>query len=205
MIGLVEDKKLKKRMKIYRDGFEILKHFDQDFGFSFVNCQAILNKINSYKRATIQNEEMDMILHYRQAKRALDKNEDNGALLNVGVLLSWADKLLPATTQDLTKILQEYDFGRKNNGASHIEPFFEHLERVYERNSVMTRNRESLALAGGTLGKNGGKKVEFESNLRAYGSEEQGGGSGGAAGDDNSGCSALCTTGPRHGPITVPC
>ena len=69
----------------------------------------------------------------------------------------------------------------------------------------MTRNRESLALAGGTLGKNGGKKVEFESNLRAYGSEEQGGGSGGAAGDDNSGCSALCTTGPRHGPITVPC
>ena len=57
-------------------------------------------------------------------------------------------------------------------GASHIEPFFEHLERVYERNSVMTRNRESLALAGGTLGKNGGKKVEFESNLRAYGSEE---------------------------------
>ena len=56
-----------------------------------------------------------MILHYRQAKRALDKNEDNGALLNVGVLLNWADKLLPTTTQDLTKILQEYDFGGKNN------------------------------------------------------------------------------------------
>ena len=153
MIGLVEDKKLKKRMKIYRSGFEVLKFFDQDYGFSFVNCQAILNRINSYKRATNQTEEMDMILQYRQAKRALDKNEDNGALLNVGVLLNWSDKLLPNTTLDLTKILQEYDFGRKNNGNSHIEPFFAHLEKVYERNSVMTRNRESLALAGARRGK----------------------------------------------------
>ena len=170
MIGLVEDKKLKKRMKIYRNGFEILKHFDQDYGFSFVNCQAILNKINSYKKATNQTEEMDMILQYRQAKRALDKNEDNGALLNVGVLLNWSDKLLPNTTLDLTKILQEYDFGRKNNGNSHIEPFFAHLEKVYERNSVMTRNRESLAFAGGKNGGKNGKKVEFESDLRAYGS-----------------------------------
>ena len=198
MIGLVDCKKLRKRMKIYRDGFEILKHFDQDFGFSFVNCQSILNTINGYRKATNQSEEMDLIVQYRQAKRALDKNEDNGALLNVGVLLSWADKLLPTTTQDLTKILQDHDFGRLRNGASHIAPFFEHLEKVYERNSVMTRNRESLALAGGTPGDGkSGKKVGFETSLRAYDSVDSSDGGKG-------GCSSLCTTGPQHRAYNCP-
>ena len=198
MMALVDCKKLKNRMRIYKDGYEILKHFEQDFGFSFVNCQSILNTISGYRKATNQGEENDLILHYRQAKRALDKNEDNGALLNVGVLLSWADKLLPTTTQDLTRILQDHDFGRLSNGASHIEPFFEHLERVYERNSVMTRNRESLALAGGTPGDSkGGKKVGFETNARAYGSVDSSDGG-------NTGCSSLCTTGPQHRAYNCP-
>ena len=199
MIGLVDCKKLKKRMKIYKDGFEILKHFDQDFGFSFVNCQSILNTINGYRKATNQSEENDLIVQYRQAKRALDKNEDNGALLNVGVLLSWADKLLPTTTGDLTKILQDHDFGRLKNGASHIGPFFEHLERVYERNSVMTRNRESLALAGGTpgSGKNSKKVVFGETDLRAYDGIDPS-----DVGKD--GCSSFCTTGPKHRPYNCP-
>ena len=63
----------------------------------------------------------------------------------------------------------------------------------------------SLALAGGKNGGKNGKKVEFESDLRAYGSVvEQEGGGNGAADEDASGCSALCTTGPKHRPHNCP-
>ena len=198
MIALVDDKRLKKRMRIYKDGFEILKHFDQDFGHSFVNCQTILNTINGYRKATNQKEQMDLILHYRQAKRALDKNEDNGVLLNVGTLLNWADKLLPSTRDDLAKILQDHNFGRVQSGESPIKPFFEHLERVYELDSVMTRNRESLAPARGAPGDGkAGKKVGFETDLRAYGGVDSSDGS-------NVGCTSFCATGPKHRTFNCP-
>ena len=195
MMALVDCKSLKSRMKIYKDGFEILKHFEQDYGHSWLNCQTILNKINNLKNSTSQKDEMDLILQFRQAKRALEKNEDKGTVLNVGHLTTWADKLLPPTTAELMKIIQDSGYGVE---WSPVESFFENLERVYERNSVLTRNRESLAAAAkNTPGEGkGGKKVEFETDQRSY--------SGVDSSETGSGCSKLCNTGPRHWAFNCP-
>ena len=195
MIALVDCKKLKSRMRIYKDGFEILKHFDQDFGHSWLNCQAILNKINGSKNATTMKDEMDLILAFRQARRALEKNQDKGTALNVGHLTTWADKLLPSTTTELVTIIQDSKYGEN---YSPVDNFFDRLERVYERNSILTRNRESLstpAKSPQNEGK-GTKKVEFESDQRYYGSVE--------SGEANDGCSKLCNTGPRHKTYNCP-
>ena len=128
-------------MKIYSNGEQDLKDFDRDFGFNFLNCQTIINEINSLPDASNKSQEIDLILRYRHAKRSLDKNSDNEKLLNVPQLLVWADKLLQTTTEDLMEILQSTNFGED---GSPVEQFFNHIEKVYVRNSVLTRNREAL-------------------------------------------------------------
>ena len=192
MIQLVEDPKLKKQMKIYTSGEEILKVLDRQFGHRFLNCQGIINRVNKSKAAANKRDEMDLIVQYRQAKAALERNKDNENLLNVDQLISWAEKLLPSTSEELQKIVQDSDFGSLN---SPLEPFFAQLERVYERNSVLIRHRESREPAKGRFepGKKG-KQVGYETDLRNFGSE---GGEGG-------GCKAFCTTGQPHRPHNCP-
>ena len=192
MTALIECPKLKKRMKIYRSGDEVLKDFDKDYGHSFLNCQLIIEAINNLKRATNREEEMDMILKYRHAKRSLDMNADHEKLLNVPQMVHWADQLLPTTTEDLMRIIQDDDFGEE---GSAVEKYFAHLEKVYERNSVLLRNRvarHTPAKGGG--GGNGGKKVDVETDLRSYDSQEAEGG----------GCTHLCSTGPAHRTFNCP-
>ena len=87
MTGLIGCPKLRKRMKIYRSGDEVLKDFEKDFGFSFLNCATIITEINNLKRATNKGEEIDLIVKYRHAKRALDMNSDHEKLLNVPLLI----------------------------------------------------------------------------------------------------------------------
>ena len=199
MTNLIDCSRLKRRMKIYSSGEQVLKDFDRDFGFNFLNCQTIINEINSLPNANTKEKEMDLILRYRHAKRSLDKNSDNEKLLNVPQLMVWADKLLETTTEDLMEILQSTNFGE--NGSP-VEQFFSHIEKVYERNSVLTRNREARqphhsgkagqGQQGGTHKR--GKKVEFETDQRRYGNEES----------DKSGCGALCSTGPQHKTFNCP-
>ena len=195
MTSLVDCPKLKKRMKIYSNGEQLLKDFDRDFGFNFLNCQTIINEINALPNATNPSQEMDLILRYRHAKRALDKNSDNEKLLNVPQLVDWADKLMPKTTGDLMEILQSTNFGED---GSPLEDFFNHIEKAYERSSVLIRNRESRQpYQSGKAGHGShkkGKRVEFETDQRLYGSEDQGKG----------GCGALCSTGPQHKSFNCP-
>ena len=129
MASLIDCPKLKRRMKIYSNGEQLLKDFDRDFGFNFLNCQTIINEINSLPNASNKSQEMELILRYRHAKRALDKNSDNEKLLNVPQLLVWADKLMPTTTEDLMEIIQSTNFGE--NGSP-LEGFFNHIEKAYE-------------------------------------------------------------------------
>ena len=195
MTSLIDCQKLKRRMKIYSSGEQVLKDFDRDFGFNFLNCQTIINEINSLPNASNKSQEMDLILRYRHAKRSLDKNSDNEKLLNVPQLLVWADKLLQTTTDDLMEIIQSTEFGE--NGSP-VEHFFSHIEKVYERSSVLTRNRE--ARQPHPSGKNGqghgkkGKQVEFETDFRRYGNEES----------EKGGCGAVCSTGPQHKTFNCP-
>ena len=196
MTSLIDCPKLKRRMKIYSNGEQVLKDFDRDFGFNFLNCQTIINEINSLPNASNKSQEMDLILRYRHAKRSLDKNSDNEKLLNVPQLLVWADKLLQTTTEDLMEILQSTNFGE--NGSP-VEQFFSHIEKVYERSSVLTRNREARQPhhagktdQGGHRKK--GKQVEFETDFRRYGNEDS----------DKGGCGALCSTGPQHKTFNCP-
>ena len=199
MTSLIDCPKLKRRMKIYSSGEQVLKDFDRDFGFNFLNCQTIINQINSLPNASNKSQEMDLILKYRHAKRSLDKNADNAKLLNVTQLIDWADKLLQTTTEDLMEILQSTEFGE--NGSP-VEPFFSHIEKIYERSSVLTRNREARQpyRSGKTgQGQQGGhhkkgKQVEFETDQRRYGNEES----------DKGGCGALCSTGPQHKTFNCP-
>ena len=188
MTALIDCPKLKKRMKIYRSGDEVLKDFDKDYGFSFLNCATIINEINNLKRATNKSEEMDLILKYRHAKRALDMNADHEKLLNVPLMIQWADQLLPTTCEDLMRIIQEAEFGEQ---GSALEKYFQHIERVYERNSVLVRNRDARRTPHRPpQPKSRGKKVDWaESDQRSYNSEEQSG----------EGC-PLCKTGPPHRP-----
>ena len=192
MTALIDCPKLKKRMKIYRSGDEVLKDFDKDYGFSFLNCATIINEINNLKRATNKSEEIDLIVKYRHAKRALDMNSDHEKLLNVPLLIQWADQLLPTTCEDLMRIIQEAEFGEH---GSAVEGYFRHLEKVYERSSVLIRNRKARATPQPVdnkpnLSRQRGKRADWvESDQRAYASEEQSGG----------GC-PLCKTGPLHRP-----
>merc|ERR1712016_289327 len=127
-------------MKIYRSGDEVLKDFDKDYGFSFLNCATIISEINNLKRATNKSDEMNLILKYRHAKRSLDMNADHEKLLNVPQMIQFADQLLPTTCEDLMEIIQEADFGEH---GSVIEKYFLHLEKVYERSSVLIRSRDA--------------------------------------------------------------
>ena len=192
MTALIDCPKLKKRMKIYRSGDEVLKDLDKDYGFSFLNCATIINEINNLKRATNKSEEIDLIVKYRHAKRALDMNSDHEKLLNVPLLIQWADHLLPTTCEDLMRIIQEADFGEH---GSAVEGYFRHLEKVYERSSVLIRNRKARAPPHPVDSKPNqprqrGKRADWvESDQRVYTSEEQG----------EEGC-PLCKTGPSHRP-----
>ena len=192
MIQLVEDPKLKKRMKIYTSGEEILKILDREFGHRFVNCQEILNRVNRIGKATNKKEENNLIVQYRQAKVALEKNKDNENLLNINQLLDWSGKMLPTTAEDLYKIVQESEYGET---YSPLEQYFAQLEKVFERNSVLIRHQESLELPKGQSdSRKREKKVEFESSLRKLESEESEGG----------GCQAFCKTGQAHKPHNCP-
>ena len=195
IIQLIEDQKLKKRLKVYTSGEEILKILDREFGHRFVNCQEILNRVNRIGKATNRKEENNLIVQYRQAKVALEKNKDNENLLNINQLLDWARKMLPTTAEDLYKVAQNSEYGE---AYSPLESFFAQLEQVFERNSVLIRHQESQEPPKGQSGSGkGGKKVEFESHLRSLGAEgdEEGG---------EKGCKALCATGPSHRPHNCP-
>ena len=193
MIQLVDDSKLKRRMKIYTSGDDIIRDFDSDFGHSFLNCQNVIHKVNQSKPATELKGEMDLIIQYKQAKRTLDKNADREKLLNITQLLQWGDKLLPSTNEELLKIAQASDFGSK---YSPVQPFFDYLDQVYERSSVLTRNRESWepVKSGGSGQGKRSDKAKGETTWRAYGSE----------GGDGGGCKAFCSTGQAHRPHNCP-
>ena len=176
MTGLIGCPKLRKRMKIYRSGDEVLKDFEKDFGFSFLNCATIINEINNLKRATNKSEEIDLIVKYRHAKRALDMNSDHEKLLNVPLLIQWADHLLPTTCEDLMRIIQEADFGEH---GSAVERYFRHLEKVYERSSVLIRNRKARATphpvdSRPNQPRQRGQRVDWV-DQRTYASEDAGG------------------------------
>ena len=172
MTALIDCPKLKKRMKIYRSGDEVLKDLDKDYGFSFLNCATIINEINNLKRATNKSEEIDLIVKYRHAKRALDMNSDHEKLLNVPLLIQWADHLLPTTCEDLMRIIQEADFGER---GSTVEGYFRHLEKVYERSSVLIRNRSARRAPHVTSQpRQRGKRVDWV-DQRTYASEDAGG------------------------------
>ena len=197
MTGLIDCPKLRKRMKIYSSGEQVLRDFDKDFGHSFLNCQTIINKINNLPNATDEKQEMDLITQYRHAKRSLDKNSDHEKLLTSSLLLFWADKLLESTTRDLIKLIQQTNFGED---SSPVEQFFAHIEKVYESNSVLIRNREARQphrsgkegqVPGGRNRK--GKQEVYETDSRRYGNEEEKGG-----------CGALCSTGPQHKTFNCP-
>ena len=195
MIQLIEDQKLKKRLKVYTSGEEILKILDREFGHRFVNCQEILNRVNRFGKATNRKEENDLIVQYRQAKVALEKNKDNENLLNINQLLDWARKMLPTTAEDLYKVAQDSEYGE---AYSPLESFFAQLEQVFERNSVLIRHQGSQEPDKGQSGSGkGGKKVGFESHVRSF--EAEGGEDGG-----EKGCKALCATGPSHRPHNCP-
>ena len=188
-----EGKKLAKRLKIYKNGDELIADLDRDFGHSFLNCQNILNKMNQLARASTESQELDIIVQFRQAKRSLDLNADHEKLLNVPQLIQWADLLLPGTCKELMKIIQEKGFGEDGSAT---EKYFAHLEQVYERNSVLTRNREARMPVVEPK-----KKKPYERGLgseeasqRAYGLEDQGEG----------GCKSLCKTGKSHAPHVCP-
>ena len=173
MTALIGCPKLRKRMKIYRSGDEVLKDFDKDYGFSFLNCATIISEINGLKRATTKSEEIDLIIKFRHAKRALDKNGDHERLLNLSTLIRWADQLLPTTCESLMGIIQEFKFGER---GSAVEEYFRHLEQVYERSSILLRSRSARKAPHMTnQPKPGGKKVDWvESDQRAYANEEAG-------------------------------
>ena len=189
MTALIECPKLKKRMKIYRSGEEVLKDFDKDFGQSFLNCQTIINSINKLEKATNKGQEMDLILKYRHAKRSLDMNADHEKLLNVPQMIQWADLLLPTTCDELMMIIQDAEYGEV---GSAVEKYFLHLEKVYERNSVLIRNRDARQLPAKGGGRQDqarhGKKVGFETDMRSYGNEER----------EGSGCGYFCSSGRQH-------
>ena len=174
MTALIGCPKLKKRMKIYRSGDEVLKDFDKDYGFSFLNCATIINEINNLKRATTKSEEIDLIIKYRHAKRALDMNADHERLLNLSTLIRWADQLLPTTCESLMRVIQEFKFGEQ---GSAVEEYFRHLEQVYERSSILLRSRSARRAPHMTnQPKPGGKSVDWvESDQRTYASEDAGG------------------------------
>ena len=197
MTSLIACPKLRQRMKIYRTGDEVLKDFDKDFGQSFLNCQTIINSINNLKRATNKSEEMNLILKYRHAKRSLDMNADHEKLLNIPQLIQFADQLLPTTCEDLMRIIQDAEFGEH---GSAIEKYFLHLEKVYERSSVLIRNRDARQppARGGDRQDQGrqGRRTGLETDQRSYrtdGTDQSGGG-----------CRALCKTGPPHRAYNCP-
>ena len=172
MTALVDCPKLKRRMKIYRSGDEVLADFDKDFGQSFLNCQTIINEINNLKRASNRTEEMELIVKFRHAKRTLDLNEDHEKLLNIPLMIQWSDQLLPSTCEGLLRIIQDADFGEQ---GSAVEEYFQYLERVYQRNSVLVRNRDSRKPPNQVNqykqpGKRGGW---VESDQRSFSSEAQ--------------------------------
>ena len=173
MTALIGCPKLRKRMKIYRSGDEVLKDFDKDYGFSFLNCATIISEINGLKRATTKSEEIDLIIKFRHAKRALDKNGDHERLLNLSTLIRWADQLLPTTCESLMGIIQEFKFGER---GSAVEEYFRHLEQVYERSSILLRSRSARKAPHMTnQPKPGGKKVDWvESDQRTYAHEDAG-------------------------------
>ena len=174
MTALIGCPKLRKRMKIYRSGDEVLKDFDKDYGFSFLNCATIISEINGLKRATTKSEEIDLIIKFRHAKRALDKNADHERLLNLSTLIRWADQLLPTTCESLMRVIQEFKFGER---GSAVEEYFRHLEQVYERSSILLRSRSARKAPRPHMTnqpKPGGKKVDWV-DQRAYANEEAGG------------------------------
>ena len=174
MTALIGCPRLRKRMKIYRSGDEVLKDFDKDYGFSFLNCATIISEINNLKKATTKSEEIDLIIKFRHAKRALDKNADHERLLNLSTLIRWADQLLPTTCESLMRIIQEFKFGER---GSAVEEYFRHLEQVYERSSILLRSRSARKAPRPHMTnqpKPGGKKVDWV-DQRAYANEEAGG------------------------------
>ena len=190
MTALVDCPKLKRRMKIYRSGNEVLADFDKDFGHSFLNCATIIHEINSLDKATTKAEEMNLILRYRHAKRSLDMNADHEKLLNVPQMVQWADQLLPTTTDELMRIIQDVEYGEQ---GSAVEEYFQHLEKVYERNSVLIRNRDARKAPNkkANQSKPDARKVNWgESDQRSYSSEVQQG----------EGC-PLCKKGQNHRPF----
>ena len=199
MIALIDTKtkegsRLAKRLKIYKNGDELIADLDKDFGHSFLNCQHILNKMNQLKKATSEDEEMDTIVQFRQAKRALDLNEDNEKLLNVPQLIQWADLLLPTTCKELMTIIQNKGFGEEE---SPTEKYFDHLEEVYERNSVLIRNREARMPLQKEKPAGQGRRPWGEAHSRTYGVQER-------PEDPGEGCGAFCKTGHRHLPWNCP-
>ena len=112
---------------------------------------------------------MNLILKYRHAKRSLDMNADHEKLLNVPQMIQFADQLLPTTCEDLMEIIQEADFGEH---GSVIEKYFLHLEKVYERSSVLIRSRDArqTPARGGSRQDQGrpGRKTDLESDQRSF-------------------------------------
>ena len=198
MTALIDDKtqegkRLAKRLKIYKNGDELIADLDKDFGHSFLNCQHILNKMNQLKRATTESEEMSTIVQFRQAKRALDLNADHEKLLNIPQLIQMADLLLPSTCKELMKIIQQKGFGEEGSAT---ERYFAHLEEVYEQNSVLIRNREArMPVQDQRQSRKQGRTRWEEADQRAYGLEDQ---------NDGDGCGAFCKSGRHHRPYACP-
>ena len=165
-----EGRKLRRRMKIYTSGKEALKDMDKDFNCSFLNAQTIINKISCLKGATSMDEEMQLIIKFRNAKRSLDLNGDHQQLLHISQLIQWSDKLLPATCKDLLKIIQEFRFGER---GPVVERYFFHIEQIYEMNSILLRNRDSREPPARVRGRG------FESDQRSFEVQTEGGASSG--------------------------
>ena len=185
----------------------MLDELDCQLGHSFLNSQAIFNKVNRARPATNQEEEKALVTMFKHAKTSLEMQNDPMAeqqLLTATLLISWAQLLPDSSQKDLMKILQASNFGKSKPTAgkpSMIEEYFNYLEDLDERISVAIRHR-----AAKKPGKprESGHKDESRKGQGGGGARSLRGAYETTPQTSGPWCKTFCTKGQKHMPAFCP-